>query len=77
MTWRPGVDSHQNHGIFFQPNLLCFVLCNGFRVVRLYITRITINNGTPHLKSPKSQNRGAALGRPAKKLLGGGGGGFN
>ena len=31
----------------------------------LYITRITINNGTPHRKSLKSQNRRAALGRPA------------
>ena len=40
----------------------------------LYITRITINNNTPHLKSPKNQNRRAALGRPAMKLLGGGGG---
>ena len=35
----------------------------------LYITRITINNGTPHLKSPKNKNRRAALGRPAIKLL--------
>ena len=26
----------------------------------LYITRITINNDTPHLKSPKNQNRRAA-----------------
>ena len=26
--------------------------------------RITINNGTPHLESPKNQNRRAALGRP-------------
>ena len=31
----------------------------------LYITRITINKDTPHLKSPKNQNRRAALGRPA------------
>ena len=37
----------------------------------LYVTRITINNNTPHLKSPKNQNRRAALGRPAMKLLGG------
>ena len=36
----------------------------------LYITRITINNNAPHLKSPKNQNRRAALGRPAMKLLG-------
>ena len=28
------------------------------------------NNNTPHLKSPKNQNRRAALGRPAMKLLG-------
>ena len=41
----------------------------------LYITRITINNNAPHLKSPKNQNRRAALGWPAMKLLGGGGGG--
>ena len=35
----------------------------------LYITRITINNNARHLKSPKNQNRRAALGRPAMKLL--------
>ena len=45
----------------------------------LYITRITMNNDKSHLKSPKNQNRRAALGRPAIKLLGGRGegGGFN
>ena len=31
----------------------------------LHIIRLTINNGTPHLKSPKNKNRRAALGRPA------------
>ena len=41
-----------------------------------------MNNSTPHLKSLKNQNRRAALGRPAMKLLGGGsywgvGWGFN
>ena len=41
----------------------------------LYLTRITINNDTQHLKSPKKQNRRAALGRSAIKLLGYGGGG--
>ena len=41
----------------------------------LYITRITINNDTPNLKSQKNQTRRAALGRSAIKLLGGGGGG--
>ena len=37
----------------------------------LYITWITINNDVPHLKSPKNQNRRAALGRPAIKITGG------
>ena len=32
---------------------------------------ITINNNAPHLKSPKNQNRRAALGRPAIKITGG------
>ena len=36
----------------------------------LYITRITIDNNAPHLKLPKNQDRRAALGRPAMKLLG-------
>ena len=36
-----------------------------------YITWITINNNAPHLKSPKNQNRRAALGRPAIKITGG------
>ena len=39
----------------------------------LYTKRLTIINGTPHLKSLKDQNRRAALGRRAIKLLGGGG----
>ena len=43
----------------------------------LYITWITINNNAPHLKSPKNQNRRAALGRPAIKITWRGGGGFN
>ena len=34
----------------------------------LYITWITVNNNAPHLKSPKNQNRRAALGRPAIKI---------
>ena len=29
------------------------------------------NNNAPHLKSPKNQNRRAALGRPAIKITGG------
>ena len=33
------------------------------------------NNNTPQVKTPKNQNRRAALGRPAMKLLGEGGGG--
>ena len=39
----------------------------------LYITRITINTNAPHLKSPKNQDRRAALGRPAIKITWGGG----
>ena len=37
----------------------------------LYITRITINNNTPHLKSPRNQNR-----RAAYEITGWGGGGL-
>ena len=43
---------------------------NVYLFLYLYKTRITINNGTLHLKSPKNQNRRGALGRPAIKLLG-------
>ena len=35
----------------------------------LYITRKTIINGTSHLRPPKNQNRRAALGRAAIKVL--------
>ena len=35
----------------------------------IIITRITINNNTPHLKSPQNPNRRAALGRPAMNPL--------
>ena len=34
----------------------------------LHITRITTNNNAPHPKSPKTQNKRAALGRPAIKI---------
>ena len=37
----------------------------------LYKTWITINNNVPHLKSPRKQNRRAALGWPAIKITGG------
>ena len=30
------IQQQQNHENFFQPNLLCFVLCYGFHVVRIY-----------------------------------------
>ena len=39
-----------------------------FLYLYLYITRITTNNNAPHLKSPKNQNRRAALGRAAIKI---------
>ena len=37
----------------------------------LYITRITVNIITPHLKSPKNQNRGARPGTSSNKITGG------
>ena len=40
-----------------------------YLVLYSYITRVTINNGTPHLKSLKNKNRRAALGRLAINLL--------
>ena len=42
---------------------------NVYMFIYSYITRITVNYNTPHLKSSKNQNRRAALGRPAMKLL--------
>ena len=36
----------------------------------LSMTRTTINNETPHLKSPKNQNRRAGFGRPAMENWG-------
>ena len=42
-----------------------------YLILYLYITWITTNNNAPHLKSPKNQNRRAALGRPAIKITGG------
>ena len=42
----------------------------------IYILPESINSNMPHLKSPKNQNRRAALGRPVMKLLGEGGGGL-
>ena len=36
-----------------------------------HTARITINNNSPYLKSPKNQTRRAALGRPAIKITGG------
>ena len=46
---------------------ICFYL-----FLYLYKTRMTINNGTPILKSLKSQTRRSTLGRPAIQLLRGG-----
>ena len=54
--WSPASLTFNNHFYLF---------------LYLYITWITINNNAPHLKSPKNQNRRAALGRPAIKITGG------
>ena len=36
----------------------------------LYITRITLNNNTPHLKSPKNQKQKSRLGTASNKING-------
>ena len=46
---------------------------HNFLVIYMY-NENNINNDAAHLKSPKNQNRRAALGRKAMKLLWGGGG---
>ena len=54
--WSPGSLTFNNYFYLF---------------LYLYITWITTNNNAPQLKSPKNQNRRAALGRPAIKITGG------
>ena len=65
-------DSQVNHNFPYRwsPASLTF---NNYFYLFLYlcITLITISNNAPHLKSPKNQNRRAALGRPAIKITGG------
>ena len=69
-------DSQVNNNFPYRWSPASLTFNNYFYLfIYLYITRIIINNNTPHLKSPENQNRRAALGRPAMKLLGGGGGG--
>ena len=65
-------DSQVNSNLPYRwsPPSLTFKNCF-YLFLCLYITRITINNNAPHLNSPKNQNRRAAFGRPAMKLLGG------
>ena len=41
----------------------------------LYITKITINNNTPHLKSPKNQKQKSRIGTASNEITGRGGGG--
>ena len=55
--YRRSTDSQTFNNYFYLFGYLC-------------TTRITINNNTPHLKSPMNQNKTAAFGRPAMKLLG-------
>ena len=65
-------DSQMNSNFPYRWSSASLISNNYFYLfLYLYITRITINNNAPHLKSPKNQNRRAALGRPAMKLLGG------
>ena len=65
-------NSHVNSNLPYRWSPASLTFTNYFYLfLYLYISRITINNNAPHLKSPKNQNRRAALGRPAIKLLGG------
>ena len=69
-------DSQVNSNFLYRWSPASLTFNNYFYLfLYLYITRITINNNAPHLKSPKNQNRRTALGRPAIKITGGGGGG--
>ena len=69
-------DSQVNSNFPYRWSLASLTFSNYFYLfLYLYIMRITINNNAPNLKSPTYQNRRAALGRPAMKLLGEGGGG--
>ena len=58
--WKQGTHQRKENSTFH----IYFYL-----LLYLNIARITINNNTPYLKSPKNQNRKAALGRPAMQLL--------
>ena len=65
-------DSQVNSNFPYRWSLASLTFNNYFYLfLYLYITWITINNNAPHLKSPKNQNRRAALGRPAIKITGG------
>ena len=65
-------DSQVNSNFPYRRSPASLTFNNYFHLyLYLYITRITINNNAPHLKSTKNQNRRAALGRPAIKITGG------
>ena len=65
-------DSQVNSNFLYRLSPASLTFNNYFYLfLYLYITWITINNNAPHLKSPKTQNRRAALGRPAIKITGG------
>ena len=66
-------DSQMNNNFPYRwsPASLTF---NNYFYLFLFLFIYNENN-TPHLKSPKNQNRRDTLGRPAMKVLGGGGGG--
>ena len=62
-------DNQVNSSFPYRWSPACLTFNNYFYLcLYLYITCITINNNAPHLKSPKNQNRRAALGRPAIKI---------
>ena len=65
------IDSQVNSNFPYRWSPASLTFNNFFLPIILYITRITINNNAPHLKSPKNQNRRAVLGQPAIKITGG------
>ena len=66
-------DSQVNSNFPYRWSPASLIFNNYFNLfLYLYITSITTKNNAPHLKSPKNQNRRAALGRPAIKIITGG-----
>ena len=62
-------DSQMNSNFPYRSSPASLTFNNFFLPIFIFI--YNVNNNAPHLKSPKNQNRRAALGRPAIKITGG------